>query len=83
MQVPSPPEQIEMVINEREQKDQSERIISDIELEGYETDHTKSHKKIQKPTGPNKKSVSLYQESPTVSESTVEGDTILQIAPDV
>jgi len=84
MQVPSPPEQIEMVINEREQKERSERIISDIELEGYETDHTKSHKKIPtKPTDPKKKSVSLYQESPTVSESTVEGDTILQIAPDV
>jgi hypothetical protein len=88
MLVPSPPEQIEMVISEREQKERSERIISDIELEGYETDHTKSHKKIQKPTrveeaGPKKKSVSMYQGSPTVSESTVEGDTILQITPDL
>ena len=84
MQVPSPPEQIEMVISEREQKERSERIISDIELEGYETDHTKSHKKIStKTTDPKKKSVSLYQESPAMSESTVEGDTILQITPEM
>jgi hypothetical protein len=76
MLVPSPPEHIEMIIDD-------EQRISDIVLEGYETDHTKSHKKIPKPAESKKKSVSLSQQSPTVSESTEEGDTILQNPPNV
>lgn len=89
LQVPSPPEQIEMVISEREQKERSERIISDLELEGYETDHTKSHKKLKKPKDKDfatvtiQEPMSMSQRSTTMSESTVEGDTILQVSPEV
>lgn len=83
MQVPSPPEQIQMVISEREQKEQSERIISDIELEDYETDHTKSRKKLKKPTVSIQESMSVSQRSTPMSESSDKGDIILQIAPEL
>jgi hypothetical protein len=72
MSVPSPPEQIELILDEER--------ISGIEIEGRdEKDHAKSHKKLKGKKEP----VSLSERTVTVSDSPTERHVVLQVPSEV
>ena len=70
--VPSPPEQIELVLDEEERL--SGRLLGDAD-----ESHAKSRKKLKKTEG--REPVPCAQGSPAVSESSSEGDVVLYPTP--